>query len=287
MRAATAEERYHVRPLALRRTVNVLSVDVEHWYHRSCVPGTQYLLDVCDAYGVKATFFVLGKVAMEYGALVREMSARGHEVASHGWSHTPVSVLSPTQFRDEVVRTRDLLASLTGQPILGFRAPVFSISRETWWALDVLAECGMRYDSSVFPIRGLRYGIPDFPRKPVRYVGNGHSLIEIPLSTLRCAGINIPVSGGGYFRLLPGIAIRWIVGWVNREGLPFVTYCHPYEFERQMLLHLLPFTPFSWWGARRDEVKTNILRQTMRGKIARLLASFPFTTFKELLRDEI
>lgn len=287
MSKRTAAETYHVTPLPLRRCANVLSVDVEHWYHVSCVPSTQYLLDVFSENSVRATFFVLGKVAEQQADLVREISARGHEVASHGWSHTPLHLLTPELFRMEVVRTAQLLNAITDQPIIGFRAPVFSISRETYWALDILAECGVCYDSSIFPISGPRYGIPDFPRGPVRYVRNGASLIEIPLSTVRVCGVNLPVSGGGYFRLLPGALIRGMVRRINREAIPFVTYCHPYEFDRRVLLHLLPFSPFSWWGSRRDEFKTNMFRQSMRGKLARLLRAFHFTSFKELLDDEI
>lgn len=279
--------KYSVSPVTLRRCANVFSVDVEHWYHISCVPGTRYLLDVCDVFGVKATFFVVGKVAEAHSDLVREISARGHEVASHGWSHTPVHRLTPREFREEVQRTQDLLQALTGQRVYGFRAPVFSITRTTLWALDVLMECGVRYDSSIFPIRGRRYGISDFPRGPVRYMHNGGTLIEVPLSTVRVCGVNLPVSGGGYFRLLPGVVIRHVVRVINREGLPFVSYCHPYEFERRTLRHLLPFSPFTWWGSRRDEVLTNLFRQGMRAKLARLLRSFHFTTFRELLRDEI
>lgn len=278
---------YHVTPLTLRHCVNVLSVDVEHWYHLSCVPSTHYLLDLFSEYNVRATFFILGKVAEQQADLVREISARGHEVASHGWSHTPVQHLTPEQFRAEVTRTAQLLNAITGQPVIGFRAPVFSISRKTYWALDVLAECGVRYDSSIFPISGPRYGIADFPRAPVRYARNGCSLIEVPLSTVRVCGVNLPVSGGGYFRLLPGALIRHMVRRINREHIPFVTYCHPYEFDRRVLLHLLPFSPFSWWGSRRDEFKTNMFRHSMRGKLARLMHAFHFTSFRELLNDEI
>lgn len=277
---------YRVTPLALRRCVNVLSVDVEHWYHLSCVPSTLDLLDLFDEHHVQATFFILGKVADQHPDLVREISARGHEVASHGWSHTPLYQLTPEQLRDEVVRTAQLLNAITGQPVIGFRAPVFSISRETYWALDILAECGVRYDSSIFPISGPRYGIADFPRGPVRYAHNGCSLVEIPLSTVRVCGINLPVSGGGYFRLLPGGLIRHLVRRVNRAHVPFVTYCHPYEFDRRVLLHQLPFSPFGWWGARRDEFKTNMFRHSMRGKLARLIRAFHFTSFKELLSHE-
>jgi len=287
MSTAAPANAYHVTPLALRRCANVLSVDVEHWYHLSCVPSTLYLLDLFDEYNARATFFILGKVAEQQPDLVREISARGHEVASHGWSHTPLYQLTPEQFRDEVVRTAQLLNAITDLPIIGFRAPVFSISRATYWALDILAECGMRYDSSIFPISGPRYGIADFPRGPVRYEHNGCSLVEIPLSTVRVCGINLPVSGGGYFRLLPGALIRHLVRRINHEHVPFVTYCHPYEFDRRVLLHQLPFSPFSWWGARRDEVKTNMFRQSMRGKLARLMRAFPFTSFKELLNHEV
>ncbi len=280
-------DRYHVTPLRLAHCINVLSVDVEHWYHMSCADSTRYLLDIFSEHAVRATFFILGKVAEQQADLVREIHARGHEIASHGWSHTPLPRLTPAQFRTEVIRSTQLLNAITDQPVIGFRAPVFSILRDTYWALDILAECGVRYDSSIFPIGGARYGIPDFPRAPVRYTRNGLSLVEVPLSTVRWCGLNWPVSGGGYFRLLPGRLIAALVQRINREGVPFVTYCHPYEFDQRALLHLLPFTPFSWWGARRDELKTNMFRHSMRGKLARLLRASRFTSFRELLKDEI
>jgi polysaccharide deacetylase family protein (PEP-CTERM system associated) len=273
-------------PIALRQGTNILSVDLETWHDTSCVEETAYLLDLIHEKRATATFFVLGSVACREPDLVRRIVAEGHEVGSHGWDHDPIYEKSPARFRDDMKRSFETLSELAGCPIAGYRAPHFSITPDTYWAFDALTDVGFKYDSSIFPIGGPRYGIPDFPRWPVRVTRNHRSIVEVPLSTVRRLGRNLPVAGGGYFRLLPYPLIERSVRAVNADGLPFVVYCHPYEFRRDRLSW--PAGPGGFGKARAAAlgVKFNLFRQTMRGKLSRLLDAFRFTSIEEALRDE-
>lgn len=264
----------------------ILSVDVETWSPETpCATETLFLLDQFREHHAKATFFIVGSVAQNEPDLVRRIAAEGHEIASHGWNHDPLPRKSPSQFYEEMTRSFDILSNLTGYPVLGFRAPLFSINEDTAWAFDVLLRAGFRYDSSIFPFAGRRYGLPRFPRKPVRMALNGHSILEIPLSTVVIWNRNLPVAGGGYFRLLPYVLIRRAVQRVRDEQLPFVVYCHPYEFRREPLV--FPSDP-GFFGAARASLmsaKFNLFRQTMRSKLTRLLREFHFTSIREKFFD--
>ncbi|HEX9308098.1 MAG TPA: DUF3473 domain-containing protein [Anaeromyxobacter sp.] len=266
---------------------SILSVDLEDWSDDSCVDDALFLLDLFRSKNVRATFFVLGSVARRDPHLVRRIAAAGHEIASHGWDHEQVFKKTPEGFRDDMARSFETLSNLAGKAIAGYRAPHFSIRPATYWALDALADVGFAYDSSVFPIAGPRYGIPGFPRSPVRIRRNGRRILEVPLSTVRAMGRNVPVAGGGYFRLLPYQVIEGAVRAVHADGLPFVSYCHPYEFRREPLVY--PSTPGLLGGARAALLgaKFNFRRQTMRGKLARLLDALPFTSFDEAFRGEL
>lgn len=230
--------------------VNALSVDVEDYFQVSAfndvVPyaawdqferrveaNTLRLLDLFDRHEVKATFFVLGWIADRHPNLVRELHLRGHEVGSHGYAHRTLDGYSPPEFRDEIRRAKEALEDLTQQPVWGYRAPSFSITARTMWVLDILAEEGFRYDSSIFPIRHDRYGIPDAPRFPYVLRGGGKDLHEFPLSTVSLAGlVNLPVAGGGYLRWFPLGLTRWAIRHLNRrEGRPAMLYVHPWEID--------------------------------------------------------
>jgi len=274
-------------PLAPRPRGNILSIDLEDWYHVSSVDHTRYLLETLSAAGVTATFFVLGTVAEREQALIRDVAAAGHEVASHGWSHEPLTRLTPAALQQELERSCSLLQMLAGARPLGFRAPCFSVGASTLWVFDALIAAGFRYDSSVFPFRGRRYGMPTFPRGPVRVRRAGGSILEVPLSTLRIGGRNWPVSGGGYFRLLPYRLIRRAMRAINAEQLPFVTYCHPYEFGRGLLMHTRRQPSFTWLGARLDELTTNLFRSTMRRKLAHLLRDGAFSSFAQAFQHDL
>jgi len=204
--------------------------------------------------------FVLGKFAETFPEVVREIHAEGHEVACHGYGHVEIFKQSRKEFASDVRRSKDILEQILGERVRGYRAPDFSIVRDTLWALEVLAEAGFEYDSSIFPVRRTRYGIPDWPIAPVRVCLEGHkSIIEVPIATLRCLGKNWPVGGGGYHRLLPGFMSRYFAKGVMMSA-PFVFYCHPYEFDTLELKELPMKIPFHirlhqglgrrWFGQR-------------------------------------
>jgi polysaccharide deacetylase family protein (PEP-CTERM system associated) len=219
---------------------NILTIDVEDWYHglvpirewRSCedriVDSTRRILDIVDEAGARATFFVLGDVADTHPELVQEIAQRGHEVATHGYHHQLVYRQSRDEFERDVARSLASLRAAVSQPVVAYRAPFFSIVRESRWALDVLAALGLRFDSSVFPVHNYRYGIPDARREPYR---EPNGIVEVPPSTLRLGGMNVPVGGGVYFRMLPFSFLRRAYRAVNREGLPVVFYLHPWEID--------------------------------------------------------
>jgi len=195
--------------------------------------NTDRILSILDEAGVKATFFVLGWVGERYPKLVRRIHEGGHEVACHGYSHRLVYEQSATEFREETSRAKYLLEDIVGEEVPGYRAASYSIVRSSLWALDILAECGFRYDSSIFPIRHDRYGIPDAPRFPHQIqLRSGASLIEFPISTADVWGMKIPVAGGGYFRLLPYGITKFGLSRINqKDKQAFVFYLHPWELD--------------------------------------------------------
>jgi polysaccharide deacetylase family protein (PEP-CTERM system associated) len=229
--------------------VNAMSVDVEDYFQVSAfdqavpraswdqresrvVANTERLLALFDEAGVRSTFFVLGWVAERHPALVRRIAALGHEIASHGYGHQLVYDLTVDQFRDDVRRSKALLESTAGTAVLGYRAPSYSIVERSLWALDVLVEEGYVYDSSIFPIHHDRYGIPDAPRHAHVRTSAAGSILEAPGSTVRCGRVNIPVGGGGYFRLLPYSVTRWGFSRLNTvEQRPGIFYIHPWELD--------------------------------------------------------
>jgi polysaccharide deacetylase family protein (PEP-CTERM system associated) len=261
-------------------------VDIEDWPTKSCEEDTLYLLDLFEQRGVTATFFVLAEVAEKRPRLVQEIHRRGHEVASHGWKHVPLYTLTAKDFQAGMCRSMALLSDLIGEQVYGFRAPFFSIVRHSYWALDVLMELGLQYDSSIFPFAGPRYGIPNFPRGPVRIQRQGCSITEVPLSTLRFCNRNWPVSGGGYFRLLPTCLILKSISLISQEGMPFVVYCHPYEFALETLHYPAPVSFKTHVVKPFQEFKSNLFRQTMRQKLTRVLNNFHFQSIREVLTYE-
>ena len=275
--------------------LNALSVDVEDYYQVSgfekavrfedwgrCESrvewNTHRVLDLLDDHKAKATFFVLGWVAERNPELVRIISKRGHEVASHGYSHRLIYTQTPSQFREETRRAKKIVEDIIGRSIIGYRAASYSIIAESLWALDVLAEEGFQYDSSIFPIRHDRYGIPGHERFFHVLNGNGHlPIAEVPLSTFRIAGLNIPVAGGGYFRLLPYAVTHLALLYLNRhEGQPGIFYFHPWEIDPDQ-----PRIPANWMSRFRHY--TNLGR--MENKLRKLLANFSFAPRREVYAD--
>jgi polysaccharide deacetylase family protein (PEP-CTERM system associated) len=262
--------------------MNILSVDIEGWYEISCRDIAIFLLELFKKKNTRATFFVHGPVAQKYPDLIREINAQGHEIASHSWSPRSLTTITMEQFREEMKKSINLLTLIVGKPLLGFRAPFFSIEGKTFWVLDILAELGIKYDSSIFPIRGLRYGLPDFPRGAVRIQRGNNSIIEVPLSTVRIFDNKWPVSGGGYFRLLPCRLIFFAVKVINQDGLSSVVYCHSYELNNERLRYSNKILSLKWLKTRKKE-KINMFRKTMRKKLSKLLDEYRFYSFRQVL----
>lgn len=224
--------------------LNALTVDFEDWYQGIEIPLSEWdhfedriarsgmhLLDLLDAAGARATFFVLGHLAERQPEMVREIARRGHEVATHGWSHTMIYKMTPEAFRDELRRSIELLEDLSKTPVRGHRAPYFSVTARSLWAFDVMAELGIDYDSSVFPVVNYRYGIPSAPRWPYAVRAGGREILEFPITVWRLMGRNLPVAGGAYFRIFPYRFTSMAFRAINRQGHPFVFYVHPWELD--------------------------------------------------------
>lgn len=273
---------------------NALTIDVEDYYHVAGFESvirfedwdryesrvernTERILDLLDGHRSKATFFILGWVAERFPKLVRDISDRGHEVASHGYAHQRIHAQSPELFREETKRAKAILEDTIGHPVQGYRAASYSIVTKTLWALAILKEEGFVYDSSIFPVYHDRYGIPGYHRFcHVLEREPGIGLIEFPLSTLRVAGLNVPIAGGGYFRLFPYRFIRWGIRHLNnKENQPGVIYLHPWEIDpEQPRVHANPVSRFRQY--------LNLKR--MEGKFSRLLTDFRFGTIMDVLR---
>jgi polysaccharide deacetylase family protein (PEP-CTERM system associated) len=269
--------------------VNVLTVDVEEYYHgvefanaldapalaalpSRVVAQTERLLDVLDLHGARATFFTLGLVAQRFPRLVRGIVARGHELASHGWDHTPVFRLGVEAFRVDVRRAKHALENAAGRAVRGYRAPNYSIRHDTPWAFAILAEEGHTYDSSIHPIGHDRYGFPEAPR--FVYGVPGNELWEVPVGTARALGTNVPV-GGGFFRLFPTPLLRSAIASVNRlDRQPLVLYVHPWEFDAAQ-----PRPPMPWLDRFRHYVGLAGAERKLRA----LLSAFRFTKIEDAL----
>jgi polysaccharide deacetylase family protein (PEP-CTERM system associated) len=260
--------------------LNAMTVDVEDYFHVAALAQsiTRRLLDLFELSNIRATFFVLGWVAKRSPDLVREIARRGHEVASHGMSHKLVFNQTPEEFSSETYESKALLEDLIGAPVLGYRASTYSITNRSLWALDILHEAGFAYDSSIFPIRHDVYGIPDAPQIPSRIpTPKGASMVEFPMSTAPMFGTRIPVSGGGYFRILPY--------WLTRRGLmklntelarPFIFYLHPWEVDPEQ-----PRIRTSWKSRLRHY--TNLDR--CEARLRRLVGEFRFGRVRDVLTN--
>ena len=231
-----------------RRIAHHFTVDVEEYFQVSAfeahVPRSSWdgmesrmevtmerLLRLLDEAGARGTFFVLGWVAERYPGMVRELAAAGHEVASHGQDHRRITELTAASFRDSVRRSKDVLEQLTGERVLGFRAPSFSIVPGCEWALDVLIEEGYVYDSSLFPVRRKGYGYPAASPEPAWLERPAGRLLEVPPATLPLAGQRIPAGGGAYFRHLPYALTASALRWAERRNQPGTFYIHPWELD--------------------------------------------------------
>jgi len=272
--------------------VNALTIDVEDYFHVSVFDGliprsqwsslesrvcanTERLLDIIGE--TKGTFFVLGWVAERFPALVRAIAAAGHEIASHGSEHRLVYDQTPSAFRDDVRRAKADLEAASGREVIGYRAPSYSVTPQSLWALDILIEEGYRYDASIFPIRHDRYGIPVSPRHPYTIHRPAGSLLEAPASTTIVGPLNLPIAGGGYFRILPYWWTRWGVNRVNSlERQPAIFYLHPWEID--------PDQPRLKAGLLSRFRHYRNLHKTEE-RLRQLLADFQFAPMIQVLRN--
>lgn len=271
--------------------LNAITVDVEEYFHvslferhappaswpsfpRRAADSVRTLLDLFDAKQVKGTFFTLGWIAEREPELMREIVSRGHEVASHGYEHKQVWDLTPRAFRMDLRRAQVALEDATGSAVVGFRAPSWSIVPKTSWALEVLAEEGYLYDSSVFPIRHDRYGWPGRPRHAHVVRMKAGSIVEIPPATARVFGVDLPVAGGGYLRHFPQALIRFGLSSLAREGIPAVVYLHPWEIDPGQ-----PRLDVPWLSRVRHYRNLD----KVHGRVSELLDRFRFGTIREVL----
>lgn len=275
--------------------VNAFSVDVEDWYQvadfDAVVGGidrwdgyesrvgraTDAVLALMDEAGAKGTFFVLTWNAERHPEIVRRIASSGHEVACHGYGHQLVYDLSPEQFRSDVTRAKATLEDLVGGPVIGYRAPSFSITARSLWAFDVLLDCGFRYDSSVFPVKDSLYGLPDAQRFPyVVREHDGRRLLEFPITTTPAFGRNLPLGGGGYLRMLPYGYLAWGMRRVNHdERQPAVVYVHPWEVD--------PGQPRMKTAGRRGFSTHYVGLAATERKLRRLLRDFRFAPIRDVL----
>ena len=274
--------------------INSISIDVEDYFQVSAlakqfkydewdsvsprvVENTTKLLDIFDEYDVKVTHFVLGWVAERFPDLVKEIHNRGHEVASHGYSHQLIYNQSIDVFREETIKSKTILEDLTGAEVLGYRAASYSITRKSLWALDVLAELGFKYDSSIFPVHHDRYGIYGSPKQPhVLRTPNNHLLVEYPLSTFDTPIQTLPIAGGGYFRLYPYWLSRFFYNQTNKQNKSFVFYLHPWEIDPGQ-----PRVKTSLLSSFRHYNNLDVCEKRLR----QLLQDFEFTTMSDKLND--
>jgi polysaccharide deacetylase family protein (PEP-CTERM system associated) len=273
--------------------INALSIDVEDWYQVSdfeaevkrpdwgqyegrVLQNTGRLLEMLREYQVRATFFILTWNAERFPELVRQIDRDGHEIATHGYAHQLIYEQTPEEFRADVTRSLRILANLTGKKVLGYRAPSFSITQKSLWALDILVDLGIAYDSSIFPVRDTLYGIRDSQRFPYVIRQNGtRRLVEFPMSTVRLGQRNLPLGGGAYLRLLPYRYFHWGMTRVNHEGRPAVVYLHPWEID--------PGQPRLRVRGKRGYSSHYLRLRAMEGKLRRLLQNFRFAPICEVL----
>lgn len=272
--------------------INALTVDVEdyfqvHAFARVVDPrdwdsypsrverNTCRLLDIFARQGVKATFFVLGWVAKRFPSLVRQISTAGHHVGCHGFAHRVIYSGGPSDFRKDLRLGKQAVEDAFGAPVKSYRAPSYSITAETLWALEILADEGFDYDSSIFPIIHDNYGMPEAPRFPyLRSLNNGRFIKEFPPSTVRFLGINCPVAGGGYFRLFPYGVTKWALRRINQiEGQPAMVYLHPWELDPDQ-----PRIPAPW----RSRFRHYQNLESTETKCCRLLRDFSWGPMEQV-----
>lgn len=269
--------------------INAMTVDLEDWHHSiNSIPfqdwdkyesrleaNTFKILEIFKEFSVRATFFVLGYVAEKHTALVKEIHSMGHEIATHGYSHRLIYRQTPQEFREDLQKSIKVIEVTTQQKVLGYRAPYWTITKESYWALDILQEEGIKYDSSIYPVKTYLYGIPGAPSYPyIVKENNGKKLIEFPPTTVTICGLRVPIAGGFYMRALPYWLIRWGFRRINKEGHPAIVYIHPPEFDALKPVVKLPF---------KEKILHYYNLGVIEEKLKLLLSEFRFDSVKELL----
>ena len=275
---------------------NAFTVDVEDYYQVEAFSqhiqrsdwndypshverNTDEILLLLDNKSVKGTFFTLGCVAEKHPSIVRKIVEQGHEIASHGYSHKLIYKQSHEEFKQETIKSKAILEDNAQTEVRGYRAATYSITRESLWALDILVDAGFIYDSSIFPIRHDRYGIPDInPLPHILTTPRGQTIVEFPISTLKTKLLNVPIAGGGYFRLFPYAFTKWALGKVNQQNSEFVFYIHPWEIDKsQPVIKGAGFTT-------RFRHYNNIGKCKQR--LEKLLVDFNFNTINVVLNSK-
>ncbi len=268
--------------------INALTIDVEEYFcyaypgdTLSCqewaglesrvVPHTLETLRILEKHRIRATFFVLGWVVEREPHLLREIRDRGHEIGSHSYAHGLVYMQTPTEFRDDVQRSVDLIGEVIGEQPVGYRAPSFSITQDCLWALDILADLGFAYDASIYPTRMRYSNAPRMPTEPHR-LDNG--MWEFPAATVNLGGLELPFGGGGYLRLYPFVVTRWATHRINDSGRPAMIYLHPWELD--------PYPPVAPRSRLRRFQHTVGLAKT-RSRLLHLCAEFEFAPIGDVL----
>ena len=246
-----------------------------HWdqFESRVQTNTEKLLELLAKNGVQATFFILGWVAERYPSLVRQIASAGHEVASHGYAHELITSQTPVVFREDIRKAKAILEGILSKPVLGYRAPSFSITKDTMWATQVLVEEGYIYDSSIFPVVHDRYGVPSANPDLHQLLTASGSLWEVPPSTVKCLGVRLPVAGGGYFRLYPYPVLRALLRKLEGEGAPLVMYMHPWEFD--------PDQP-RMEGSMVSRMRHYLNLDKTEGRMRALLEDFSFASIRQV-----
>jgi polysaccharide deacetylase family protein (PEP-CTERM system associated) len=292
-----ADVKAHPGSVPHQKILNGLSVDLEDYFHVEAfadrihpdtwakypsrvVANTRRVLEIFQESGARATFFVLGLVAEQEPALVREIAAAGHEVGCHSYLHRRVFKLTPQEFREDTRRARGIIEDAAGVKVAGYRAPTFSISEKSLWALEILAEEGFLYDSSVFPIHHDLYGMPKAPRFPYRWAcAENRTLYEIPPMTVQVFGHNLPAGGGGHLRILPMAYTRWAMRRIRqRDGRAAVVYFHPWEVDPDQ-----PRLP----GKLKSKLRHYTNLRNMGNRIREILRGGEFVSLRTLLENQI
>ena len=267
--------------------LNILTFDIEEWFQVDCffnlipvkswsdqqsrvVESTLKILHLLQRYGARATFFFLGAVADRHPQLVEKIVAQGHEIATHGYAHQRVYHQSPEEFEEDLRYSIQILKNISGRPILGYRAPFWSITSQTEWVWDILKRNEIRYDSSIYPI-SLSHGMPKARRFCHRVNGG---IIEMPLSTVRLLHTNVPIAGGFFLRAFPSWFTSWGVRKINLDGYPAVVYAHPWELD--------PAHPKLSVDLKTNVLHYAFLRETER-KLTQLLSGFRFGSIRDYL----